>query len=95
MPEEGTCEAALERNKVHSFFQGWRPVCSCKDHIMINPMYTGTMDPVVSKMLNMHAPSLSPGAFLELELSPMVQSAALLGLGLLFRGSCHRYRRSS
>ena len=51
----------------------------------------GTMDPVVSKMLFMHAPSLSPEAFLELELSPMVQSAALLGLGLLFRGSCHRY----
>jgi len=50
----------------------------------------GTMDPVVSKMLFMHAPSLSPGAFLELELSPMVQSAALLGLGLIFRGSCHR-----
>lgn len=50
----------------------------------------GTMDPVVSKMLFMHAPSLSPEAFLELELSPMVQSAALLGLGLLFRGSCHR-----
>jgi hypothetical protein len=53
------------------------------------------MDPVVSKMLYMHAPSLSPGAFLELELSPMVQSAALLGLGLLFRGSCHRCCRSS
>ena len=50
----------------------------------------GTMDPVVSKMLFMHAPRLSTETFLELELSPMVQSAALLGLGLLFRGSCHR-----
>ena len=68
------------------------PINNC---IMINPACTGTMDPVVSKMLYMHAPSLSPGAFLELELSPMVQSAALLGLGLLFRGSCHRYYRSS
>lgn len=52
----------------------------------------GSMDPVVSKMLFMHAPSpAAPPAYPELELSPMVQSAALLGLGLLFRGSCHRY----
>ena len=50
----------------------------------------GTMDPVVSKMLFMHAPSLGPQAYAELELSSLVQSAALLGLGLLFRGSCHR-----
>ena len=50
----------------------------------------GTMDPLVSKMLFMHAPSLGPQAYAELELSSLVQSAALLGLGLLFRGSCHR-----
>jgi hypothetical protein len=29
MPEEGTCEAALERKTVRSSIQGWRPVCSC------------------------------------------------------------------
>lgn len=52
----------------------------------------GTSDETISKMLFLHVPTRHPAAYPELELSPLVQSAALLGVGLLFQGSCHRWR---
>ncbi len=51
----------------------------------------GTLDATVSKMLFLHVPTRHPATFPELELSPLVQAAALLGIGLLYRGSCHRH----
>jgi hypothetical protein len=48
------------------------------------------MDATVSKMLFLHIPSRHPNSFPELELSSIVQSAALAGVGLLYQGSCHR-----
>jgi hypothetical protein len=50
----------------------------------------GSLDPAAAKMLFLHVPSRHPAGYPELELSPLVQAAALLGLGLLFQGSCHR-----
>ena len=51
----------------------------------------GSLDPVISKMLFLHVPTRHPVSYPELELSPLVQAAALLGVGLLYQGSCHRY----
>lgn len=50
----------------------------------------GTLDSTVSRMLLLHVPSRLPASCPELELSPTVQSAALLGTGLLYQESCHR-----
>ncbi len=49
-----------------------------------------TLDATISKMLFLHIPARHPATYPELELSPLVQAAALLGVGLLYQGSCHR-----
>lgn len=42
-------------------------------------------------MLFLHLPTRHPSSYPELEISSLVQAAALLGVGLLFQGSCHRW----
>ncbi|XP_068662507.1 anaphase-promoting complex subunit 1 isoform X2 [Aristolochia californica] len=51
--------------------------------------YRGTMQPAVSKMLYLHLPSRHPSSFPELELPTLLQSAALMAIGLLYEGSAH------
>ncbi|KIY92807.1 anaphase-promoting complex subunit 1 [Monoraphidium neglectum] len=50
----------------------------------------GTMDATVARMLFLHLPARHPNSFPEIELSPLVQAASLMGTGLLYQGSCHR-----
>jgi len=50
----------------------------------------GTADATVSKTLCLHLPALLPRAFAELDVAPAVQSAALCGLGLVYRGTGQR-----
>jgi anaphase-promoting complex subunit 1 len=52
--------------------------------------HRGTMDPGISKMLYLHIPARHPPSYPELELPTLVQSAALLAVGLLYQGSAHR-----
>ncbi|KAK9796665.1 hypothetical protein WJX73_002436 [Symbiochloris irregularis] len=52
--------------------------------------HRATLDPTTSKMLFLHVPSKHPVTYPELELSPLVQAAALLGVGLVYQGSGHR-----
>lgn len=47
----------------------------------------GSADPLTSKTLCLHLPALLPPVHWDLEISPLVQSAALAGLGLLYCGS--------
>lgn len=54
----------------------------------------GTLDSATSRMLFLHLPTRHPSTYPELEISPLVQAAALLGVGLLFQGSCHRSVRA-
>uniref|UniRef100_A0A1D1Y4T9 Anaphase-promoting complex subunit 1 n=2 Tax=Anthurium amnicola TaxID=1678845 RepID=A0A1D1Y4T9_9ARAE len=51
--------------------------------------YRGTMHPEISKILYVHIPSRHPSTFPELELPTLMQSAALLAVGLLYEGSAH------
>ncbi|CAI5939030.1 unnamed protein product [Closterium sp. NIES-64] len=44
----------------------------------------------VCKMLYLHIPSRHPPSFPDLELPPSIQTAALVGVGLLHMGSAHR-----
>ncbi|CAA2984556.1 anaphase-promoting complex subunit 1 [Olea europaea subsp. europaea] len=51
--------------------------------------YRGTMQPAISKSLYVHLPARHPSSFPELELPTLIQSAALLSIGLLYEGSAH------
>ncbi|KAL0003395.1 hypothetical protein SO802_017176 [Lithocarpus litseifolius] len=51
--------------------------------------YRGTMQPGISKSLYLHIPSRHPSSFPELELPTLLQSAALMSVGLLYEGSAH------
>lgn len=51
--------------------------------------HRGTMHPAISKMLYFHVPSRHPSSPLELELPTLLQSAAVMGIGLLYEGSAH------
>ncbi|CAG9461557.1 unnamed protein product [Pedinophyceae sp. YPF-701] len=50
----------------------------------------GSMDTSFSRMLFLHIPSRHPASYPEIDVVPLTQSAAVLGVGLLFQGSCHR-----
>uniref|UniRef100_A0A7N0U9Q1 Anaphase-promoting complex subunit 1 n=1 Tax=Kalanchoe fedtschenkoi TaxID=63787 RepID=A0A7N0U9Q1_KALFE len=51
--------------------------------------YRGTMQPAISKSLYFHIPGRHSSSFPELELPTILQSAALMSIGLLFEGSSH------
>ncbi|KAK4480701.1 hypothetical protein RD792_013783 [Penstemon davidsonii] len=51
--------------------------------------YRGTMQPSISKSLYVHLPARHPMSFPELELPTLIQSAALMSVGLLYEGSGH------
>lgn len=50
----------------------------------------GTMDAAVAKMLSIHVPALLPASSTEIDVAPMVQTAALVGVGLLYQETAHR-----
>jgi len=50
----------------------------------------GSMDEAVFKMLYVHIPSLHPANYPDLEVSSGVQTAAVMGIGLLYQGSKNR-----
>ncbi len=50
----------------------------------------GTGDPTLTKMLYLHVPGRHPVGYPDFEMSSLVQAAALMGLGLLYRDSCNR-----
>ncbi|WBW75499.1 anaphase-promoting complex, platform subcomplex scaffold subunit Apc1 [Schizosaccharomyces osmophilus] len=52
--------------------------------------YLGTMDAKVTKLLSVHVLALLPMGSSELNISPLTQTAGILGIGLLFYDSCHR-----
>jgi len=51
----------------------------------------GTMDPAINKMLCLHIPSLLPPPFAEMDMhTSIAQTAAILGVGLLYQCTGHR-----
>ncbi|XP_058110276.1 anaphase-promoting complex subunit 1 isoform X2 [Magnolia sinica] len=51
--------------------------------------HRGTMHPAIAKTIYLHIPSRHPSSFPELELPTLLQSAALMAVGLLHEGSAH------
>ncbi|KAK4776978.1 hypothetical protein SAY86_005666 [Trapa natans] len=51
--------------------------------------YRGSMQPAISKALFVHIPARHPSSYPDLELPTLLQSAALMSVGLLYEGSAH------
>ncbi|KAF7516097.1 hypothetical protein G7054_g14300 [Neopestalotiopsis clavispora] len=52
--------------------------------------YIGTMDSLITRLLSVHVTRMLPNGAAELNLSPLVQTAGILGIGLLYCNSQHR-----
>lgn len=52
--------------------------------------HLGTMNSLVTRLLSVHATCLLPPGAAELNLSPLTQTAAIMGIGLLYCNSQHR-----
>jgi anaphase-promoting complex subunit 1 len=52
--------------------------------------YMGTMDSLITRLLSVHATRMLPRGAAELNLSPLTQTSAIMGIGLLYCGSQHR-----
>lgn len=50
----------------------------------------GSADSLLSKTISLHLPALLPMQHWDIEISPLVQTASLISLGLLHCGSGHR-----
>ncbi|KAK7300517.1 hypothetical protein RJT34_11363 [Clitoria ternatea] len=51
--------------------------------------YRGSMQPAISKILYVHIPVRHPSSYPELEVPTLLQSAALMSVGILYEGSAH------
>lgn len=49
-----------------------------------------TKDQIVTKFLSVHIPSLHPPSSPDLEVAPSVQTAAVIGIGMLYLGTANR-----
>lgn len=52
--------------------------------------YRGTMDSLITRLLSVHATRMLPRGAAELNLSPLTQTSAIMGIGLLYLNSQHR-----
>ncbi|CAG8508489.1 9869_t:CDS:2 [Ambispora leptoticha] len=58
--------------------------------IGIPASYCETMDTQITKLVGVHVPALLPPNSTSLNVSSLIQTAAVLGIGLLYLGTCHR-----
>ncbi|OKL63047.1 Negative regulator of mitosis [Talaromyces atroroseus] len=52
--------------------------------------YLGTMDTLITRLLSVHVTRMLPQGAAELNLSPLTQTAGIMGIGLLYCDSQHR-----
>ena len=56
----------------------------------LSASYVGSMDTLITRLLSVHVTRLLPPGAAELNLSPMTQTAGIMGIGLLYCSSQHR-----
>ena len=56
----------------------------------LSASYLGTMDTPITRLLSIHVTRMLPPGAAELNLSPLAQTSALMGIGLLYCNSQHR-----
>ncbi|KAJ5555529.1 hypothetical protein N7461_003999 [Penicillium sp. DV-2018c] len=56
----------------------------------LSASYLGTMDTLITRLLSVHVTRMLPHGAAELNLSPLTQTAGIMGIGLLYCDSQHR-----
>ena len=56
----------------------------------LSASYIGTMDTLITRLLSVHVTRMLPQGAAELNLSPLTQTAGIMGIGLLYCNSQHR-----
>lgn len=56
----------------------------------LSASYLGTMDTTITKLLSIHVTRLLPPGSVELNVSPLMQTAGIMGVGLLYAQTQHR-----
>ncbi|KAL2816959.1 hypothetical protein BJX63DRAFT_132423 [Aspergillus granulosus] len=56
----------------------------------LSASYMGTMDTLITRLLSVHVTRMLPLGAAELNLSPLMQTAGIMGIGLLYCNSQHR-----
>lgn len=56
----------------------------------LSASYMGTMDTLITRLLSVHVTRMLPLGAAELNLSPLTQTAGIMGIGMLYCGSQHR-----
>ncbi|KAL4953349.1 negative regulator of mitosis [Aspergillus filifer] len=56
----------------------------------LSASYIGTMDTLITRLLSVHVTRMLPMGAAELNLSPLTQTAGIMGIGLLYCNSQHR-----
>lgn len=56
----------------------------------LSASYLGTMDTLITRMLSVHITRMLPSGAAELNVSPITQTAGLMGIGLLYYNTQHR-----
>lgn len=56
----------------------------------LSASYLGTMDTLITRLLSVHVTRMLPVGSAELNLSPLTQTAGIMGIGLLYCNSQHR-----
>lgn len=56
----------------------------------LSASYMGTMDSLITRMLSVHITRMLPSGAAELNVSPITQTAGLMGIGLLYYNTHHR-----
>lgn len=80
---------ALSMVTIHDYLTKGHETTSLGLLLGMAAAHRGTMDPGVAKMLCIHVPALLPVTSAELEVSQIVQTAAIVGVGLLYQESAN------
>jgi anaphase-promoting complex subunit 1 len=83
--------SALALTKVYDFLAIGHEMTSISILIGMAASQRGTMHVDIAKLLTIHLPSLHASSSTDLEVPASLQTAALLGVGLLYESTCHRH----
>lgn len=83
--------SSLTMTKVFEYLSVGHTLTSVGLLLGISASKRGTMDENVAKLLSVHVPALHPPSSADLDVPQVLQTSAVMGLGLLYQGTSHRH----
>ncbi|KAK9367531.1 hypothetical protein V1509DRAFT_626233 [Lipomyces kononenkoae] len=75
---------------IYNYLRPKHPLTSIALLLGMSASYLGTQDPKMTKVLSVHVVALLPAGSADLNISGPMQTAGIMGVGLLYYGSHHR-----